>query len=510
MFRVLQRARKRFRRDQRGNIAILSAFTAIPLIGLVSGAVDMTRQAHYKVKVANAMDAAAIALVRSGIDDDAEADQFVNTFIGTMVPSNSADPMLHLNPFDAIKIPGGYRVKSDGFLETAFMPVVGISTLRLDLTSEVVMSTGDYEVALALDNTGSMARFGRIEALREAAGQLVDDLYREPGTEDRVKMALVPFVTAVNIKTPGVFQSNWIDPTGANQGVFGFNFERPANRLTLFDQMGVPWAGCVEARAAPDDEDDTAPTSAATRWVPYLWPDEPDRGYGNNYITQRGGGSDLDLLRDVDKYAVPRGTRVPNTASLGPNAACPRPIVELTNDTQRMHDEIERMRPHNTSGGNNSGTNVAQGLMWGWSVLSPEEPFSQGVAYNDDETTKVLVLLSDGRNQIVDNNDVTESDYTSYGYLAANRLGSRNNYLVAERTVDAKVSRICQNIKDQGIRIYTILFQVDFDETQEIFRQCASVSGNGTPLYYYVPDASQLITAFNEIGKDLTSLRVSR
>ena len=39
-------------------------------------------------------------------------------------------------------------------------------------------SGGKYEIALALDNTGSMAEHGRIEALRDAADQLVDDLYR--------------------------------------------------------------------------------------------------------------------------------------------------------------------------------------------------------------------------------------------------------------------------------------------------------------------------------------------
>ena len=423
----------------------------------------------------------------AGASNDAEADRFVNDFIAAMLPA-TRDPMLHLTGFDATKIEGGYQVSSDGFMDTAFMTVVGIDVLPLDLLSEVVSSSGKFEVALALDNTGSMARLGRIEALRSSAAVLVENLYADPGADERVKMALVPFVTAVNVKTQGMFQSGWVEPTG-DPLLFGTNFSEPSDRLELFANMGVEWKGCVEARQPPYDEDDTAPAGAATKWVPYLWPDEPDgRGFGNDYLRDAGSGNDWTRLRDVAKYDVRGGATVANTISDGPNAACPRPIVELTNDALRMQREIAQMVPHNTSGSNNSGTNVAQGLVWAWRVLSAQEPYSQGVPYDDPETTKVLVLLSDGRNQVVANDEVTESDYTSFGYLAAGRLGSTNDYRVAERAVDAKVKRICETIKEEGIRLYTLLFQVDFEETQELFRGCASTDASGNPLYYYVPE----------------------
>jgi hypothetical protein len=322
-------------------------------------------------------------------------------------------------------------------------------------------------------------------------------------------MALIPFVTAVNIQANFGFDMEWINPVGAAD-IYHANFSEPRSRLELFDAMGVDWKGCVEAREGHDEED-TPPIDAATRWVPYLWPDEPDnRGFNNSYLEDSVSGSDRNRLRDIGKYDVRRGTRVINTTSFGPNAACPRALVPLTNDIETMKREIGLMRPHNEVGGNSSGTNVAQGLLWAWRVLSPEAPFSEGVAYSDEETTKVLVLLSDGRNQIVAQNEITESDYTSYGYLADGRLGSRNNYLVAEREVDKKVASICEKIKDKGIRLYTILFQVDFARTQDLFRDCASTNDQGEPLFYYVPDASQLETAFNDIGEDLTSLRLTR
>jgi hypothetical protein len=76
--------------------------------------------------------------------------------------------------------------------------------------------------------------------------------------------------------------------------------------------------------------------------------------------------------------------------------------------------------------------------------------------------------------------------------------------------VDEKVRTLCENVKDEGIRVYTILFQVDFEETKDLFRECASLNENGEPLFYYVPDASQLQAAFEDIGEDLTTIRVTQ
>ncbi len=502
------RALRRFDTDQRGNVAVLFAFSMVPLIGLMGGSVDVARHHRYKVEIADAMDATAIALVRHGAKDDAEADDFVNRYMTAMLAGTGQDKMLHMGRFDAVEIPGGYRVVGHGTMDTAFLPVVGIEQMQLDLSTEVQMSGGKYEIALALDNTGSMRNYGRIQALRDAATNLVDDLYKEDGTKDRVKMALVPFVTAVNVGHSEGFDQSWIDPVGADP-IYQKNFSQKVDRLQLFDKMHVTWAGCVEARVG-HDLDDAEPASAETRWVPYLWPDEPDHGYSNSYLTDSVGGSDSNRLRDVAKYSVSAHAHVADTSNDGPNAACPSKVVPLTNDADLMKGEIAKMKPHNEYGGNNSGTNIAQGLVWAWRVLSPGKPFTEGAPYEDTETQKVLVLLSDGRNQVVANNDITQSDYTSFGYLADGRMGSTNNYLVAESNVDEKVKAVCSAVKAKGIRLYTILFQVDFAKSQDLFRECASKNDQGEPLYYYVPDASQLETAFNDIGKDLTTLRITR
>src|SRR4051794_13203609 len=102
MWKVLFRARKSFVLNQSGNIGIIFAFAAVPMIGLLGGAVDMTRYNRHKTELLNAMDAGAIALVKRGANDDSDADSFVTKYISTMLPTR--DPMLHLNTFNAIQI----------------------------------------------------------------------------------------------------------------------------------------------------------------------------------------------------------------------------------------------------------------------------------------------------------------------------------------------------------------------------------------------------------------------
>ena len=147
------------------------------------------------------------------------------------------------------------------------------------------------------------------------------------------------------------------------------------------------------------------------------------------------------------------------------------------------------MKPHNERGGNNSGTNVAQGLVWAWRVLSPDAPFEQGVSYEDERRRRCWFSCATAATRSSRTTASPESDYTSYGYLAAGRMGSTDNYLDRRANVDAKVRAHLRSVKEKGIRLYTILFQVDFAKTQDLFRECASKDEDGKPLYYYVPNA---------------------
>jgi len=517
MGNVLFRARDGFARNQRGNVAILFAASAIPLIGLLGGAVDITRHQRFKTEILNAMDATAIALARANPENDADADAFVNARIPLMMPNRRPDGMLHLGRFDATKLDGGWRIALSGAMDTAFLPLVGVRQMPLNLSTEVMTNGGKYEIALALDNTGSMAEHNKIGALRDAANHLTEILYADEGAENRVRMALVPFTTTVNIRGEA-FKPEWLDPSGLGLGAHRFDsYDRAVSRLDIFSALGggargadglpAAWKGCVEARAGGHDVDDATPgDDPSRRWTPYLSPDGADAGSGPSYARSNsyladgtgGRGTALERMRNVDKYFVPivGASFDMLDEQWGPNQSCRGPIVELTNDRDRMRAAINAMQP----GGF---THIPEGLAWGWRVLSPEEPFNQGAAYGDVGTQKALVLLSDGKNT------VTDSDYTSYGYLADARLGS-SNPSTAKRQLDRNVSTLCEAVKSKGIRLYMILLEENDRATRQIFEDCASRNEEGEPLYYEVPDASTLTDVFSSIGKDLSGIRISR
>jgi hypothetical protein len=351
-------------------------------------------------------------------------------------------------------------------------------------------------------------------------------------------VALVPFVTGVNVKADGVFSMDWIDQT-AQAPWHGNNFNltggAKTNHLTLFTQLGRAWKGCVEARAEPYDTQDTAPdpSTPATLFVPWFWPDEPDGGiqyaddpdyrpndsnenkhYTNNYLKDDFGSTATNTAsgrqKNTSKYPK-RQFHAPidetPTKTSGPNKSCPDAITPLTNDTVLMQQRIEAMMPWD-----NSGTNVAQGMMWGWSVLSPTPPFTEGAPYEDDQqaglskTQKAMIVLTDGENQVWGGFEThNKSDYTAYGYVRENRLGTTDRNTAVTK-INAKVTELCGKIKAKKIRLYTITFQLNSATAQELFRQCATKP----EMYYNSPSTTELKGIFQRIANDLNDLHFSR
>jgi hypothetical protein len=226
----------------------------------------------------------------------------------------------------------------------------------------------------------------------------------------------------------------------------------------------------------------------------------------------------------VFKYrntAASLDTSAPNTR--GPNRGCPTPIVPLTSNETTVQSNIAAMR--HWSGG---GTNQAEGLAWGWRVLSPTAPFTEGAPYGDD-VRKVIVLMSDGENTNVGNDPVMGSDYSAFGHLslwrdyaggaAANQLLNGILYGILppqyRRSINSPGSyvtyvnnrqrQLCTNIKNADIEIYTVIFRETDSATQAMMRDCAS-----SPQHFYRADnAAQLSAAFDAIGSGIGQLRLT-
>ena len=60
-------------------------------------------------------------------------------------------------------------------------------------------------------------------------------------------------------------------------------------------------------------------------------------------------------------------------------------------------------------------------------------------------------------------------------------------------------------MKDQGIIVYTILFQVNAADIQAVFEDCATSSQH----YFNAPTNEELRTVFLTIANDLSNLRIA-
>ncbi|MEO1200898.1 MAG: pilus assembly protein TadG-related protein [Pseudomonadota bacterium] len=503
---------RRFLTERHGQVAILFGMMLIPIVSLVGASIDMSRAVSAKSGLADAVDAALLALSKEPAMSDDEAKAFIRELTGHML-SGVHDETLDFEVKSISQVDNQIDVRVEGSIDATMMGIVGFDELGLGLDASVIRESRRIEVALVLDNTGSMNSNGKIGALRSAAGKLVEILTEADNADEFVDIALVPFVTSVNINRPGAINMGWLDQN-AQARYHGINFDEASgsvNHFDLFDDMDVDWKGCVEARAEPFDLDDTPPNieQPDTLWVPYFWPDEPNRDshrYNNNYMDDGRGGSHANRQRHTGKYGdeTPTIDEIPTSTS-GPNKSCPQPLLPLTNNFDQVQGEIDGM-----IGWNASGTNIALGMSWGWRVLSPGEPFTEGVDYDDDETMKAMIVLTDGENVVWGGWDGhNSSDYTGYGYLAIDgdphRLGSIDRYSAASNVND-RVEILCQRIKDRGIRLYTITFQLNSISLRNLFRDCASAPG----LYFNSPTNEQLQDAFELIAFDLSNLRLSK
>lgn len=213
--------------------------------------------------------------------------------------------------------------------------------------------------------------------------------------------------------------------------------------------------------------------------------------------------STKELQERLCKYEIDGGSKVnPNTSGSfhGPNIDCPsEPILPLSNNRTTIDHVIDQMAPE-------GGTNIHQGAIWGFHLLSPTEPFTEGREY-DTATYKVMILMTDGNNSFWDSNNINGTQYYgAYGYPSNGRLGSpalnesQMETLINELTVES-----CVNARAEGIEIYTIGLDPPDAATRQMLIDCAT-----NPSHAHFPIAnSELVAVFESIATQLADLRLA-
>jgi hypothetical protein len=288
----------------------------------------------------------------------------------------------------------------------------------------------------------------------------------------------------------------------------------------LFNAMNVTWKGCVEARPSPYDTTDDPPSNSKpdTLFVPYLWPDESDYSSDdirNNYLPDTTGmpswvknGWDPSLRQAwIWKYNNGPTANVDDLSFLtrGPNASCPNPIVPLTSNKPALDAAIASLRSYAASG-----TNIAEGLAWAWRVVSPGDPFPEGLPY-DKKNKKFIVLMTDGFNEIVPQDTWwNKSDYTSTGYAAKARMGSDDPAMIT-RELDTRLAQVCRNVKAADIQIFTLLFDpVGYTQDSNVQSLLSNCATSTTRHVYKASSQTELVQAFQTIANEISKLRLAK
>lgn len=579
----------RFARDTRGGFATMLAVAAIPLIAMAGVGVDVARVLSARTDLQASTDNAALALARAPFSGQTTNSGASGACPGGAPSNSNAAPtsfqtqacnwvLTNFNRSDASNLvvtptSSASQVAVGGAVDvtTTLSGIIGVRTIHVAVNSVVNRSLTQVELALVLDNTGSMNESDgsgstKDATLKSAAKTLVDTLSASAiasGQANSFKVAMVPFATYVNIKNlaPNLSPGNPTTYPSWMPGVSAYDndvFGGAVNRFSLLASLQTGWAGCVESRPMPYDAQDTAPTLGApkTLFVPYFAPDEPDTtliysgngrtydAYYNNYLADGAGNvSTKQKMANVLKYVGPlKPAGASGNASIwestyptntrGPNKDCANvPLVPLTTDYASVQNAIAALSP----AGN---THIPFGMAWGWYMLSPNMPFGATTAYNTPNLYKIVVLVTDGNNTYNQANDCggnlrcnDEADknlksfqdpndnngwyndgfYTGYGYPWQQRITSSASARL-DAGMNTRLSALCANMQTAGVILYTVPLLVTDAPTKAILQTCASPSNVGPQgnKYLEAQTGSDLTAAFSNIAGQISALRIAR
>jgi Flp pilus assembly protein TadG len=396
---------KKFRTDIRGNLAITFALGLIPVLVCVGVAIDMVRKNNLNSILQAAADSAALAGATSKkIALQSALEIIVNDYLDANYPEKLLTSVPVVTSF-IDPATGAFSVKVTGHVSTTFLGLVGIPMMDIGGVSAVNLGMQGLEVALVLDNTGSMAGT-KITELKIAAKNLISILEAGKADYSDLRFALVPFSQYVNVD-PANLNAQWVNPP-------------PGPDV---------WNGCVGSRSAP---------------------------------------LDLQANSVGEKYQAIAGGR------------CPTAVQPLTSATYTINSEIDGMIATGS-------TYIAGGALWGWNLLTPEAPFTEGRTASQLKAIngrKVMVIMTDGTN--------TASP------LYPNHDG-RDSSLA-----DANFANVCSNIKADDIEVFTVLFEEPSPVIRTLMQNCASVPGN----FYDTSNGAALIKAFESIARELSDVRI--
>ncbi|MCH9765301.1 MAG: hypothetical protein K0U34_04830 [Alphaproteobacteria bacterium] len=514
---------RRWADDNRGVTAILFGIM-LPVLCLSMGAaVDYARLAHARSITTNAIDAAVLAgagsLWRGGADTEALAaaqEHFDANVVDRFAVVNNTVTFALADNGTAVSGSGNAE------LPTFFLKLAGIETLALLNNpaaqfpkAKITSGGGDIEVALMLDVTGSMCADGegpctsgsKLDALKTAAKDLVELVVRDQQTPNTSRVALVPFSKRIRVA-----------PDGAGAGIMKTLTDLDPTWSGWYDECSsytlVSTGAGTEAGDDYDCDDEEAEQVNNWQIIPCVTDRFYDAPWEVDYTDEAPGmGRWLNANGGRREPISLDSAFTPPTDELGlvesdpadhynwdENGSCStdeaNQIVPLSADKIALQNKIDGFVAEDTTGG-------ALGTAFSWYMLSPKWnsiwPSSSTPGPYTDLTTmqpngapklrKVAVLMSDG----------VFNTYRGWD--------GKDQQEVSDFTV-----QLCTNMKNAGIEIYTVGFDLDSLTSTERTIAETTLQACGTDIdhFYNTLDPDELRSAFRDIASKLGSVSLVR
>jgi len=251
---------KKLFKHERGNVSMMFGLAAVPLFIAGGSAIDYERAINAKTMLQASLDSGALYAASLTATDDPTLTNSSRPYV-TVNYNNGGDAALttYSAHYDATST--SVTVTGQAALKTWFMSIVGQTDLTVTAFSTAKKATAKLEVALVLDNTGSMAQSGKIQAEISATNSLLTQLHSIVINSDDVFVSIIPFDYGVNVGTSnaaaswltwnaytGSKKSSWLgcvndrgDASGPNVGNYDANISAPiaGNTPTQFPAIST-------------------------------------------------------------------------------------------------------------------------------------------------------------------------------------------------------------------------------------------------------------------------------
>lgn len=479
-----------FARDRDGNFAVLFGLTASVLALSVGFSVNVSQLYNARSSLQGAVDAAVTSTARdltTGVIKEGDANKSVQAFLD----ANSQAGILQADQLVLEKLTvdkTAKTVQADAHVDVAlYFPILGMGDMkRVTASTTALYSDKTIEVAMMLDITGSMAKRGKVDKigdLRTAAKNAVQTMLRNQDPKNpRIRVAIVPYASGVNV---GKLAENvYAEKQGSSDlpPVAGGSLlvaKTGKNLLPSFsDYISIVGAAmprpdkCATERKNKNGDADMSA-------------DGPD-----TVRTDRNGKKYYALVNRDDHLSGEGMNRCPYAE-----------VIPLTADSGALLDSIEDFRADGFTAG-------AIAIQWTYYMLSPQwrtaiknAGLGKGASDADaKKIAKVAILMTDGQFN------------TAFA-------GAGDSYNKQGNLARGNAETLCGNMKNDGIEIFTIGFDLnnkdmsatERDQAKAVLKGCSSKDASPANRHFFeASTGAELDAAFQEIIRNTEKVALTQ